>query len=94
MTYCTMPKRSKQEKRHKDANQLAQYLVTDSTRERGVPDLPTQAQISLLMADLGRKGGKIGGKRRLQTMTAAERKKIAKKAADARWGKTKNKFTL
>jgi len=37
------------------------------------------------MAQMGRKGGKIGGKRRLQTMTAEERSEIAKKAARARW---------
>jgi hypothetical protein len=41
----------------------------------------------MLMSHLGRKGGKVGGKRRLQTMTAEERKKIAKKAAEARWKK-------
>jgi hypothetical protein len=29
----------------------------------------------------------VGGKRRLATMTAAARKKAAKKAAQARWGK-------
>jgi hypothetical protein len=37
------------------------------------------------MAELGRKGGKKGGKRRLETMTAKERSQVAKKAAQARW---------
>ena len=37
----------------------------------------------------GRRGGKIGGKRRLKTMTTQERRKIATKAAAARWRKTK-----
>jgi hypothetical protein len=41
------------------------------------------------MSEIGRKGGKIGGKRRLKTMTAAERKKVAAKAARARWKKSK-----
>jgi len=41
------------------------------------------------MAVIGRKGGQIGGKRRLKTMTKAERSKIAAKAAKARWKKTK-----
>jgi len=36
------------------------------------------------MAELGRKGGKIGGKRRMETMSASKRKAIAKKAAQAR----------
>jgi len=37
------------------------------------------------MAELGRKGGKVGGKRRLETMTATQRKAVARKAAQARW---------
>lgn len=37
-------------------------------------DKSTSEEISLLMAELGRKGGKIGGKRRLVTMTKEERK--------------------
>jgi len=37
------------------------------------------------MAELGRKGGKKGGKRRLETMTSRERIEIARKAAQARW---------
>jgi hypothetical protein len=42
------------------------------------------------MSAMGRKGGLVGGKRRLVTMTAAARKKVAAKAAQARWGKKKN----
>ncbi len=41
----------------------------------------------MLMAELGRKGGKIGGKRRLETMSAKARKETARKAAQARWAK-------
>jgi len=37
---------------------------------------------------LGRLGGHKGGKARAKNLTAAERKRIAKKAAKARWGKT------
>ena len=33
----------------------------------------------------GAKGGKIGGKRRLKTLTAKRRSEIAKQAAAARW---------
>jgi hypothetical protein len=40
------------------------------------------------MAAIGRKGGQIGGKRRLKTMTKTQRSKIAAKAANARWKKT------
>lgn len=35
---------------------------------------------------LGRKGGKVGGKRRAEVLTAKERHSIAVKAARARWG--------
>ena len=77
-----MPKQVK----HADVNQLASYLVGKSTEETGVNvPLPTKAQVSALMAQLGRKGGKIGGKRRLETLSAEKRKEIAKKAARARW---------
>ena len=39
--------------------------------------------VSEVMRAMGSKGGKIGGKRSLQTMTAAERSARAKKASDA-----------
>ena len=41
------------------------------------------------MAAMGRKGGKIGGKRRLETMTPEQRQEIALKAAKTRWAKRK-----
>jgi hypothetical protein len=81
-----MPKRIKHQKRPKDVNQLAHHLVELSTQEE-----PTLLALSLseYMAAMGRKGGRIGGKRRLKTMTAEERRKVAVKAAKARWKKTK-----
>jgi hypothetical protein len=47
------------------------------------------ATISLVMAQMGRKGGRIGGKRRLETMTPGERSRVASIAARARWAKKK-----
>jgi hypothetical protein len=41
------------------------------------------------MSALGSKGGKIGGKRRMETMTQKQRSDIAFKAAQARWNKDK-----
>jgi hypothetical protein len=41
------------------------------------------------MAAMGRKGGKIGGKRRMVTMTPEQRKEIAAKAAKTRWANYK-----
>ncbi len=81
-----MPKRisSKLE----DSNQIAAAVVALSTSE----DAPMDASLlSKAMAEMGRKGGKIGGKRRMETLTAKRRKQIAKKAAQARWKKPNNK---
>jgi hypothetical protein len=39
------------------------------------------------MAEMGRRGGKIGGKRRMTTMTPEQRREVALKAAKARWSK-------
>lgn len=81
-----MPKRIKQAARPRDVNQLAHHLVALSTGENeSTIAPPTKAQVSMLMAELGRKGGKIGGKRRLETLTGEERSTIARKAAQARW---------
>ena len=90
--YTVMPKPIKHERRPKDVNQLAHYLGAASTQENsGSIPPPTKEQISQLMSHLGRKGGKIGGKRRLETMTLTERQEVARKAASARWGKNRKK---
>jgi hypothetical protein len=81
-----MPKRIKQKKRPTNVNQFAHHLVERST-ESSVPSMPFN--LSEYMSDIGRKGGKIGGKRRLETMTATERKKVATRAAKARWKKSR-----
>jgi hypothetical protein len=51
--------------------------------------------ISRVMSEMGRRGGKIGGKRSLETMTPAERtaraKKAAKKSAAVRKAKAAKK---
>jgi hypothetical protein len=39
--------------------------------------------VALVMSELGKKGGKIGGKRSLETMTPEERSARAKKASMA-----------
>jgi hypothetical protein len=82
-------------KRPRDPNQLAKWIVDQSTSEtpqsepeppKGI-DLASPANISAYMAAIGRKGGQIGGKRRLKTMTKEARRKVAAKAARARWKK-------
>jgi hypothetical protein len=80
-------------KRPRDPNQLAKWIVDQSTSETPAPQEVQPAQVaaptdlSAYMAAMGRKGGQIGGKRRLKTMTKAERSKVAAKAARARWKK-------
>ena len=77
-----MPKRIS--KKLKDPNQIAAAVVAWSTSE----DAPMDASLlSKAMAEMGRKGGKIGGKRSLETMSKADRKKRAMKAAQSRWKK-------
>jgi len=41
------------------------------------------------LAKIGRKGGVVGGKRRLETMTDEERRESARKAVQARWARVK-----
>jgi hypothetical protein len=43
------------------------------------------AMVSRVMAELGRRGGLVGGKKRAAGMPAARRREIALKAARARW---------
>jgi hypothetical protein len=41
------------------------------------------------MAAIGRKGGQIGGKRRMKTMTKTARSEVATETAKARWKKAR-----
>lgn len=71
-------------------NQLAHMLVLESTGDREPENLPTirppvPKAISRVMAQMGSRGGKIGGKRRLLTMTPERRSQVASDAAKARW---------
>jgi hypothetical protein len=77
-------------KRPRDPNQLAAWTVAVSTGQIPPPEpepakVPSPAGLSEYMAEIGRKGGHIGGKRRLKTMSKAERTKVARKAAKTRW---------
>lgn len=73
-------------------NQLAHHLVKKSTEsmedEHAVLYPPTQAsveEISRVMAELGRRGGRLGGAARAASMTPERRREIALKAARKRW---------
>lgn len=84
------PISSKTKKLPSDADQRMHLLASRLTPVVETPKFPdvTQADISRVMSALGRRGGKKGGKRRLETMTQKERSDVAFKAARARWDKT------
>jgi hypothetical protein len=85
-------KPKKPAKRPTDVNQLMHFLGAQSTAEPPAPvQDPTEAEISRVMSALGRRGGRIGGKRRLETLTQERRSQIAYKAAQARWSKKAKK---
>jgi len=70
-------------------------MVERSTAEPEQPKKPaarpkaTQSEISRVMSAMGRKGGRIGGKRSLVTLTPEERQQRALLAAKTRWAKKK-----
>jgi len=84
-----MPKRIS--KQPVDINQAAFQMVRHLTGSDEPVSAPrvTQSDISRVMAAMGRRGGKIGGKRRMTTMTSEQRSEVAQKAAQARWAKDK-----
>jgi hypothetical protein len=56
-------------------------------RRSQIGKAPSASDVSRVMSAMGRKGGKLGGKRRMVTMTAEQRKDVARNAAKARWAK-------
>ena len=80
----TTGKPRKPTKRPTDANQLAHFLGKQSTGEASEP---SKADISRVMSVLGRRGGKVGGKRRMETMTPEKRSALARLAVQTRWAK-------
>jgi len=78
-----MPKRSSKKNTPKDINQLAAYIVKQST---SVQEEPAKEKNPAAVA-LGKLGGLKGGKARAEKLTPEQRKEIAKKAAQSRWRK-------
>jgi hypothetical protein len=71
-----------------DVVQNARRVFTECIQ---ASDSITLSMVSQVMAEMGRKGGKIGGKRRLKTMTPEARSAVASLAAKARWAKRRKK---
>lgn len=74
-----MPKGPRGERRPADVVSAAVMVGKIATGE--VPDPKRDAG-----AEANRKGGLKGGKARAKSLSAKERKEIARKAAKARWG--------
>lgn len=73
--------------RPRDPNQLAKMIVDIATGE--VEDAVSES-MRHPQAVRGRAGGIVGGKSRAKSLTAAQRRKIAVKAAQARWQTVKD----
>jgi len=65
---------------------MVRRLTSTEDRQSSPPKV-SRSEISRVMSAMGRKGGAIGGKRRLVTMTPEERREAAVKAAQSRWAK-------
>jgi len=70
---------------------IAEHMSRLEAGEEPIAVSGFDAQYKAHMAKLGAKGGRKGGKRRLQTLTQEQRSEIALKAARARWAKVAKK---
>lgn len=77
----------KKPNRPRDANQLAKFIVDVATGEAELPESKEDTTKNPAAVELGRLGGKKGGKSRAAKLTPEQRKAIAEKAAAARWDK-------
>jgi hypothetical protein len=77
-----MPKRTRSTPKL-DTTQNARRVFIEATQTTEL------TIVQKVMREMGAKGGKIGGKRRLETMTDEQRTRSARKAAKARWAKPK-----
>jgi len=70
------PRMTKAPKRPRDPNQLAKFIADLATGDASEAPDKSEAQS---------RGGKIGGAKRAEKLTAEQRAAIASKAAKARW---------
>jgi hypothetical protein len=81
-----MPSRSSKKKRLPDANVMAFNIVQAIAGETPAPEPDGKNPAAVA---LGRLGGAKGGKARAAKLTATERSKIARKAAQIRWQRSR-----
>lgn len=84
-----MPKRTgkslKRPDKGLDAVQNARRVVLESVSESETVTV-SMTLVSQVMAAMGRKGGKIGGKHRMEALNPEQRIDLARFAAAKRWG--------
>ncbi len=68
-----------------DAVQNARRVVLESVSESETVTV-SLSLVSQVMAAMGRKGGRIGGKSRMALLTPEQRTEMGKAAAEKRWG--------
>jgi len=76
---------AKRPSRPRDPNQLAK-LISDITTGDQSDRIVLDDGRDLAAVLLGRRGGLKGGRARAEKLSADERRQIARKAAQARWG--------
>jgi hypothetical protein len=77
-------------KRSRDRHQLAATIVALATGQQRKAFAPDTTGKNPAAVELGRLGGLKGGRARAAKLTPEQRKEIARKAAQARYGKDKN----
>jgi len=85
-----MPKGSSKRRKREDSSQAAHRVlqtVIAKSEADAEPEIEITPEMRAAAAAFGRIGGKIGGRRRAETLSAKKRSEIAKKAAAARWTK-------
>lgn len=83
-----MPDRSRK-RRPRDPNQLGKLIIdiaTGEVEDKADPRAEDAGKDPAAVS-LGRRGGLKGGKARAASLTAKQRREIARKAAAARWRK-------
>lgn len=72
-------------KLRRDLNETAFDTLQAVLGEGPRPTPPGEGDKNPEAVKRGRKGGKVGGKARAESLTAKERTRVARKAAKARW---------
>lgn len=85
-----MPRGPRGERRPEDPAAAAVMVVRLATEELSEELDETVKVKDPAAVALGRRGGLSGGASRAKSLSPEEKRRIAKKAADARWGRIKN----